>query len=129
MKQKFGLSLTKFAICSLLCLYREGVEISSQKSAFRNIAAMGRRVSRFFVEDTDREIKAEFFTALLEALQNHGDQFLDYFQEEKARYETSFPAILDGVNVQNALTLFDDKTALVFELNSPTAKIIWTDGR
>lgn len=123
LKEKFGLSLTKFAICSLLCLYREGTEISSNKTTMRNIAAFARRASGFFVDDTDRAIKTEFFVALLSSLDQHGDQFLDNFQAEKSRYENQLNTILNGVNVQNALTLFDDRTASVFEANSPNAKI------
>ncbi|MBP9726846.1 MAG: hypothetical protein KBD83_05230 [Gammaproteobacteria bacterium] len=121
--EKFGITLTKFAICNLINLYIEGNKLDGAKGV-RNLFAVGRQFLGAVVAATDRELKLEFFTHLLSQL-SHPLPLMDFItntrsdsQYERAREAddaTYIGIIRDGVNTANALTLFDKNTLEIIE--------------
>lgn len=126
--EKFGVTLTKFAVCNLIFLYTEGSKIDTEKG-IRNVFAMARKGLEAAFAMTDRDLKLEFFTQVLKEL-DITPPFLRYKNEsfvsathEKSRYKRAkdiddagyLSIIMAGrsVNVPNALTLFDPRTLAI----------------
>ncbi len=121
--KKFGITLTKFAICNLINLYIEGNKLDGDKGV-RNLFAVGRQFLGAVVPATDRELKLEFFIHLLSQL-SHSLPPRDFItnirsasQYESAQEDddsTYIGIIRRGVNTANALTLFDKHTLEIIE--------------
>lgn len=132
LQEKFGPTLTKFAICNLILLYTEGSKLDADKGV-RNVFAFGRLALSAAVSTTDRNLKLEFFTRLLAELdspapfsRNHDVSFLSdanstsqYSKVDDASYLT---AITRGVNTRNAMTLFDTETLAMAMTTTAPAK-------
>lgn len=146
LKERFGITLTKFVICNLIFLYTEGSKVDTDKG-HRNIFALGRQMlnSPWLLGATDRDIKLEFFIRVLKELcdtspfvkyQNSSENFVTDARE-KSQYkraldckdDSSYMAIvkeggyhfIKGVNTANALTLFDNRTLEIINIGTVTA--------